>query len=657
MAFQLPVVVTGDFLNRLKSAPITAISELIWNSLDADADNVIVEFERDSLGAIEKITIKDNGHGISADELKITFGHLGGSIKKQKRKTESGRPIHGQKGSGRYLALSLGTSVVWKTVYNNINGRSVYYEIACNSGNPSVLDISDEVTTSEHSGVVVVVTSIRETVSNQLNNGEKLLWELNKIFAPYLLTYSNVAIIVDGIKLQPDKLIEDNCTTCFSVHMDNDNEVFGQITIIKWKEGSTRELYACSHSGVPFDTLNIGVDTGRLSFTSYLRSDHIEYIFANNILFDEAYDLLVHKAKEEIKNYYRRWLARNASNTVNKLKEEGSYPFKDEPKSDLDTAERQVFDICLIKISEAKPDLFTLPKPAKRLTMGLIKEALHQNPTNLRKVLREVLNLTEKDLSDLVEVLEKTTLSSVISMAKMVGDRLKFLNGIEQMIYSLEFSKKVKERSQLHKILLNELWIFGEQYTLGVSDQKLYNVLKDYVKTLGRCDLATDLSDVELNSMEDIPDICLWQQYSLGYPDEHENLVIELKRPSVILGDDELAQIKKYAFVVAENPRFPKEKTKWTFLLLGSEIDKFARYALRKVDKVTGVYIENENVRVLVKDWGEVIHEARARYKYLEERLNSSATNAEGIKYLQDKYNKLLPDVMKEIACTSASCD
>ncbi|MGH7155403.1 MAG: ATP-binding protein, partial [Acetobacteraceae bacterium] len=56
-----------DYLEKVaKTAdPIKAVSEFVWNSLDADATIVSVEFGTNGLGGIEEIIIRDNGSGIT----------------------------------------------------------------------------------------------------------------------------------------------------------------------------------------------------------------------------------------------------------------------------------------------------------------------------------------------------------------------------------------------------------------------------------------------------------------------------------------------------------------------------------------------------------------------------------------------------------------
>lgn len=69
-----------DFVENLcHTKPLTAIAELIWNGLDADARQVTVEFDQNGISGVEEIRVIDDGHGIAIDEAKDAFKNLGGS--------------------------------------------------------------------------------------------------------------------------------------------------------------------------------------------------------------------------------------------------------------------------------------------------------------------------------------------------------------------------------------------------------------------------------------------------------------------------------------------------------------------------------------------------------------------------------------------------
>lgn len=60
------VIVDPDHFQKLArpSLQVAAVAGLIWSGLDADADTIMVTFERSDLGVIGKVTVADNGTGI-----------------------------------------------------------------------------------------------------------------------------------------------------------------------------------------------------------------------------------------------------------------------------------------------------------------------------------------------------------------------------------------------------------------------------------------------------------------------------------------------------------------------------------------------------------------------------------------------------------------
>jgi hypothetical protein len=88
----------------------------------------------------------------------------------------------------------------------------------------------------------------------------------------------------------------------------------------------------------------------------------------------------------------------------------------------------------------------------------------------------------------------------------------------------------------LHKILEREAWLFGDEWTLTASDETLRRVLVKHLRLLGE---DAVYADVMPRSQADgkllIPDLVLSGSAS-SFSKSREYLVVELKRPSVILG-------------------------------------------------------------------------------------------------------------------------
>src|SRR6202171_2884053 len=59
----------NDYLQKVAGTRdfVRAISEFVWNSLDADATEVSVDLVRNALGGLNSIIIRDNGTGITSE--------------------------------------------------------------------------------------------------------------------------------------------------------------------------------------------------------------------------------------------------------------------------------------------------------------------------------------------------------------------------------------------------------------------------------------------------------------------------------------------------------------------------------------------------------------------------------------------------------------
>src|SRR5208337_2975699 len=119
------------------------------------------------------------------------------------------------------------------------------------------------------------------------------------------------------------------------------------------------------------------------------------------------------------------------------------------------------------------------------------------------------------------------------------------------------FKKGLLERRQLHRILANELWLFGEQYSLGVDDESLRALLAKHINILERDAIVPPIAEVtDLEGRVRRVDLMVYRRYPLGVAAEYEHLVIELRRPSCKIGKAEISQILDYAFAVSADERF-----------------------------------------------------------------------------------------------------
>ena len=120
------------------------------------------------------------------------------------------------------------------------------------------------------------------------------------------------------------------------------------------------------------------------------------------------------------------------------------------------------------------------------------------------------------------------------------------------ILFDYAARQKLKERSQLHKILDQNTWVFGEEYNLWASDKDLTTVLKAHRDKLDPGLIVDDPVKV-VNKKRGIVDLMLSRAQRRHRADDIEHLVIELKAPKVVLNASHLDQIETYALAVQEN--------------------------------------------------------------------------------------------------------
>ena len=642
-----PIEVESDFLEKLsKASPVPALAELIWNSVDADAHNVEVTFGTDELGTMTSIVVRDDGHGLSFPDAPTHFRKLGGSWKATGKKTaREDRFLHGKDGNGRFRAFTLGEHVEWDVTYEK-DGSRRNFVITMNASSPKSVSISDEAMaeTQKPRGVTVRISNLsRDFRSLRSHAG---LQELTEIFALYLCDYRAVSIVIDGVKLDPVSAIASRSSVELGDLVDAGTSHPVSLDIIEWHNETTRSLQLCTEDGFPLLPVERRFHVGHFHFSAYLRSHYFTKLQAENTIGLAPMQGPVAEKIEEaygaIKNYFRSRAAENAKTLVAEWKEENVYPYATEAKSQVEMVERQVFDIVAVNVAAHVPDFEKTAPKTRALHLRLLRQAIEKSPSDLQLILDEVLNLPKKKQAELAELLRDVSLSAVIGAAKIVADRIKFLSGLEAILFDTEKKALLKERSQLHKIIAENCWIFGEQYNLSVSDQSLTEVLMKHREAVGS-PIAIDEPVRHISQSRGIIDLMLTKVTRNHQPNTTSHLVVELKAPKVSIGQKEIGQVEGYAFSVAKDERFLGRRVKWEFWVIS---DQYGDYAENRIQDDSGVVHDKENIRIFVKSWAQVLDENRARLQFFQEKLEFQATKQSAISHLQEHYAKFLEGVI-----------
>ena len=363
---------------------------------------------------------------------------------------------------------------------------------------------------------------------------------LSEIFALYLTDYVDVGVFISGERLDPSKLIASREKFELSPIEDEGKRYPAQVEVIQWSSASERWLFLCGPEGFPFHRVTPKFHTPGFQFSAYLKSSFVDILQEQGLLdlaemnapLQVAYD----EASERIKTYFRAKEVEAARSKIEQWKAEEIYPYRSEPQTTVETAERQVFDIVALNVNKHLQDFGEQSKRTKAFQLRMLRQAVERGPDELQHILSEVLDLPEKTQKELSRLLEDADLANVISASKLVADRLKFVHGLETLLFDPESKKMLKERSQLHRMIAeNNTWIFGEEFNLTVDDQSLTAVLRKHRKLIGE-QTVIDQPVKQIDGKVGIVDLMLSRSVPQNHADEREHLIVELKRPSVKVG-------------------------------------------------------------------------------------------------------------------------
>jgi len=638
------VVITDDAIKRLFNArPIDAIAEAIWNAVDAKAKNINVVFTKNKdLGTLEKISIEDNGDAIPRDKFDDYFLQYQKSWKAKER--NSGKNYHGRKGEGRFKIMSIARNLCWKTSYK-VDEKIQEYSISTQKNRPRTYELSDPIDGNKL-GTTLTLSNL--DIKASLLNSEHTYFDLTAIFALYLKRDKKLNITFDGKKLSPDSFIFDSDTGSFEFEIEGDTFDINY-TFIAWKEefkfNDNKHVYFLDEDNNYIAEKPSGIQGKFVKHSVFLKSKYFTTFDGLNEEFDGKIDRIRRKYKEQLNRFLLQVRKKQSTEFYKVFEKASFYPLASNPSDNIDIALKDVFDVCAFKILEEKPDVLRKKESSLMILFKLLKKLI-EHEDDIGHILSEVLELDDEMTDRFSLVLKNTPLPSLITHYEEITRKLTFLDALEEMVYDDFYKKRMKERSQLHKIIERETWIFGSSFEnrVGTSDKAMTAVLSEHMtaNSVEQVDIDKALEQFNIDKKEDsllrlIPDLYLWHDFKSSDGKEVQNLVVELKAPKVKIGDSEIEQIQNQRRAIQRNQRYKvANNNKWVFYVVSSEIksEVETEFTVRNGEKI--LYESNDkNFIVYCKDWDELIRSAKANLHKEKKQLEIEIGEAEKDKLLK----------------------
>ncbi len=635
-----------------RRSAIDALVELIWNALDAEADSVdvrillesIVEGSRE-LFHVRGITITDNGHGIIPEKASEAFPRLGDSWKRNLngRTVNGKRPLHGSQGRGRFYAYSLGSRARWSSV-SATNGGFQRIEIAGHQSRIDGFTISEAEPATGPPGTTVAIT-VEQGRPLAVLTRDDVPERLAARLAAHLLGNPDITVRVNGSEVDPRSLIVgepvERPLDTVPVEDLQGREV-PVMTIVDWADEMRHAagVVLCNEHGASLMEVEGSAPAGTVKSTGYLRWSAWAETGADLLLSQLRHPSIVDAGIHALADHVASRTGALAATIVATLKAEKAYPYPDEIADPVQETERRLFDLVAVT---ARGLLRQSNRQQRKVTAQLLQVALQERPESLDVILAEALSLTPAEREELADLLRFSPLAAIVGAAAEVSRRLDLLATLRYLIYSDEVSDDMREVDQLHPLVRDNVWLFGEPWQLSGSEIGLTNVLRatvgeDHVleADLLRQGAAVLLPDGKRGRVD-----LLLQRTRMAPDDRQERLVVELKRPSVHLGATELAKVRQYAHALTTNPA--AGPSRWTFWLLGSTTRAEIGGELEQQDREWGLVTRASSYDLWVMTWGRLLDQVERRYHFYRDQLAYNASQGEAVERVRRRHEELLP--------------
>lgn len=604
-----------------------AISEYVWNAFDANAKTVIINTIPNGLSGLTSIEIIDDGMGINFDEIDDTFGQFLDSKKRIKRTPTT----RGHKGKGRFSFCKFSDKAEW-TSWNS--GKE--FKLSIVSSHLNEYEHSDLLPNSEKKpGTKVYFNPI--TITEEYFNSEVIPFIQNDV-SWLLISNPELNLIINGNNIQPINYASSSTATEF------ETDTFNLKTVI-WSQKPVIEksciYYLDSNNNVVHKESS---EMNRKGFdcSSYVTSDWFNNFTeesdllspSDNIIESEAFKFISATVKRQLREEYRKYKDNAADNLIQTYLTEGVFPeYKGENRMLSEFKRNQLIETIKV-IYEAEPQIFSsLNKKQKKVLVKLIDRIIETNNlSNLLDIFEGIISLSEDEIDKLSSVIKRSSLSNITRTLSFINDRLDIIDYFKKIIYE---NKKISyEVNHVQKNIENNLWLFGEQYTLISSEEEKFDkALRNYLeKVKGFNEEHYNKYSVSHPDKFKEMDIFAAQKIK-RYTENNEEyfhcIVIELKKPSIKLGDEELNQIKLYKNIISNTDEFNDGNTRWDFILVGNDISQSKITAANlasdlesnKIHGEFGLVQKTNNMKIYVRTWKQILNEYDLRYNDLIDKL------------------------------------
>lgn len=659
--------------NSVDTAGITkdykeALAEIIWNGFDAQATEININFSPNQIDYINELIISDNGTGIDFSNLNETFGAFLDSIKRKSFQRSS--YVRGKKGKGRFSFIAFAHTATWFTTYLDFeSGKLLDYEIIINANNKDVYkDENHKISSLTSTGTKLVLSNLFNVTGYSFNN-EEILSFLRNEFGWFLLLNqdNNYKLSINGEAIDFQNIIADHEIFEKAIKDANDHTHSFTITYVRWNEKIGDKFY--------YYFLNDEKKESYKQLTSYnnnaisfYHSVYVQSSFFNDFtpsaddtsapLFginqsNPVFKVLLKTLQQIIEDKQKSFVRNDAADQlIAKYERNGIFPkfnnnkYEQAKRKDLVDVVKEIYCI--------QPKIFKgLNETQEKTSIGFINLLLDSNEReNILTILEDIVQLSVEERENLATLLKKTSFNKIVKTINLIENRFKIVDLLRTLVFDLK--QFTNERDHIQHAIAENYWLFGEQFHLVTANEGFENLLSNYLYIIDNAaqNNQPQIDDSEKNRR---PDIFMCRQRSLPDPLDHdgeleENIMVELKRPTVTIGKEQLRQIEDYMDFITRQDAFNAQTRIWKFYVLSNKVDDYCRKQYEEFKDKGKRYLVKSwgNLEIFAMTWDDVFKSFEIKHKYLLDKLDfdknaiRAELKAKGINFTKDAPNAVM---------------
>lgn len=609
-------------LSGYKDKPLKCLFEYMWNSFDAGATEVKISYilPNQGFGNIDTISIEDNGSGWDFEKQKNT-------------KTFLTSP-RGRYGRGRYV-------FIW--IAHHLEIFSSKQKLILNHDTTVKPEKCENAPTK---GTKVVIHNPFEKFSNIFFDKKSLSEQIAIEFCWLLTQNDNYKIFINNELLDIQFNISNEVTfDKKSFKEPEDIKLFIDFNftakIIVWKEKPSEwsNFFFLDENNNEISVTPTGMNKQKDNFhhSVYIVSDFFKKSIwdddsdDNQLSFDDNQkkkikDKLMKLLEQKLVDVRKPYLAENSNKIIKRLEEEKILP---------DLPEMGIYDEPsfkdLLKVAYTiSPSLFVgRDKREQRFICATFAGLLSSSDSDIIKVVLEQLqDLSDEEKKQLLDILQRTTLTNIVKTIKEIDNRLKVIDDLNKLVF--DFEDETLEVKHLQKVLDCNFWIFGEQFRLFASTE---GALKDTLLRYAKDILKIETPPITTTSRKEVD---LFLVKTLVESETcHRNIIVEIKRPSKIIGKCEYDQIEKYSIDIMKEAVCNGNNIYWEFYLIGNNYVDYIKTNkienARNFGEIKRGLTSNTNdgrVKIYVRKWSDILQvEWEYKMKFLKDKLEIKVKN------------------------------